>query len=508
MFNIISSAVIGIEARPITVEADVSPGMPSFSIVGLPDVSVKEARDRIRAAIKNSRFGFPRTRVTVNLAPADIKKQGPTFDLPIALSILLTQGEFDRTNLDKILFLGELALNGQVRSVTGVLTSALMAKQMGYTTVFVPEDNVQEALAVGKLRVFSATSLLRVVEHLKNIRSLSEGKKETKKRLGGETFIDFKYIKGQEQAKRGLEIAAAGGHNVLLKGPPGTGKTLLARSLPSILPPLTHEESLEVTSIASVAGTLTTQGGLVIDRPFRTPHHSCSAISLVGGGTWPKPGEVTLAHRGVLFLDELAEFSRHVLEHLRQPLEDGFVNVSRAAASVRFPSRFLLMAATNPCPCGYASDPHRACICTARNISLYRKRISGPLLDRFDLIIEVPNVEIDKLMGEKDAESSKAIRDRVTATRKVQEKKFKKTKYLTNAEIPTSSLKQWCEIDKEGTGLLKQALDAQRLSARGFTRVKKVARTITDLAGEETIRANHIAEALQYRPAELFDSMG
>ncbi|MBU0646479.1 YifB family Mg chelatase-like AAA ATPase [Patescibacteria group bacterium] len=505
MFNILSSAVIGIEARPITVEADVSPGMPNFNIVGLPDVSVKEARDRIRAAIKNSRFSFPRTRVTVNLAPADIKKQGSSFDLPIALAILLAQGEFDRTDLDKTLFLGELALDGQVRPVTGVLTSALMAKNLGYMTIFVPEQNIQEALAVGKLRVLPATSLLSVVEHLKNINAIPEAIPVKMNKVCLDSYIDFKHIKGQEQAKRGLEIAAAGGHNVLLKGPPGTGKTLLARSLPSILPPLTHEESLEVTSIASVAGTLPIQGGLIRERPFRTPHHSCSAISLVGGGTWPRPGEVTLAHRGVLFLDELAEFSRHVLEHLRQPLEDGFVHVSRAAASVRFPSRFLLMAATNPCPCGYASDPHRACICSARNISQYRKRISGPLLDRFDLIIEVPNVEVDKLMGEKDAEDSKTIRQRVGVARRLQEKRYKKTNYLTNAEIPTSSLKQHCEIEKEGTALLKQALDAQRLSARGFTRVKKVARTIADLAGEEMITATHIAEALRYRPAELFD---
>lgn len=374
--HIVSSAVIGIGAEPVTVEADIAFGMPAFNIVGLPDTSVKEARDRIRAAIRHAGFTFPRTRVTVNLAPAHVKKQGGLYDLPIALAILLADGLFPREAVRGTLAVGELSLDGSVRPVSGVLPTAVMAKRSGFDTLFVPASNAREASCVSGINAYPVRHLAELVGHFQGTDPLLPAVAEPLTCIpGGEA--DFADIRGQEFAKRGLEIAAGGGHNVLLKGPPGTGKTLLARALPSILPPLTHEESLETTSIASVAGLLRPEEGLMAERPFRTPHHSSSAVSLVGGGAWPRPGEVTLAHRGILFLDELPEFSRHVLEHLRQPLEDGSVTIARAAASVQFPARFILAAAMNPCPCGFASDPTRACICTPRSLSMYQKRISG-----------------------------------------------------------------------------------------------------------------------------------
>jgi magnesium chelatase family protein len=499
MAKIISAAILGISAEPISIEADVSNGMRCFNIVGLPDVAVKEARERIKSAIQHSEFEFPRHRLVVNLAPADIKKQGPTYDLPIALSILSSRGFVSREMTGETVILGELSLDGAVRPVNGVLTAALMAARSGFNRVIVPAENAPEAAAVPGLTVVAAETLGQVVNYLNGQVEIAPAAPPAAVVAETASAFDLRDIKGQMHAKRGLEIAAAGAHNLLLKGPPGTGKTLLARSLPSILPPLTQEESLEVTSIASVSGVLPRGTGLVTTRPFRSPHHSCSAVSLVGGGAWPRPGEVSLAHRGVLFLDELPEFSRHVLEHLRQPLEDGEVTISRAAATLRFPSRFLLIAAMNPCPCGFATDPRRECVCSSKSISLYRKRISGPLLDRFDLVIEVPNIDTATLVSEAKAEPSKNVRERVEAARRVQTERFANTAFFTNSEIPSSRLSDWCAPDEAGRAILTRSLDTQSLSPRGYSRVLKIARTIADLAGAETIKEAHVAEALQYR---------
>ena len=491
-------ALVGIEASPVLVETDISYGLTAFNIVGLPDASVKEARDRIRAAIKNSQLPFPRTRITTNLAPADLKKQGPLYDLPIALSILLSEGEFSSNLFSDAVFIGELALNGALRPVSGSLAAALMTKREGKHFLFLPKDNVAEVVCVPEITIFGASCLQEIVEHLKEIKLMTPCKESTKPSVKTLYSIELQHIKGQEHAKRGLEIAASGGHNLLLKGPPGTGKTLLARALPSILPPLTYEESLEVTSIASVTGITKPNQGLITHRPFRAPHHSSSAVSLVGGGAWPKPGEVSLAHRGVLFLDELPEFSRHVLEHLRQPLENGEVMISRVASTVRFPASFLFIAAMNPCPCGYAQDPKRQCTCSQSMINRYKKRISGPLLDRFDLIVDVPAIETEKLLAKECAETSSVVRKRVREARKKQLMRYKNTAFLTNAEIPASSFDEWCKTDVEGKHLLRQALKTRHLSARGYSRVCKVARTIADLESSEELTASHIAEALQY----------
>ncbi len=505
MPHVISAAILGINAEPITIETDISQGMTCFTIVGLPDTAVKEARERIRSAIRNSEFEFPRHRVIVNLAPADIKKQGPVYDLPIAISLICSGKPSYTDQLAKTVILGEVALDGSVRPINGILTAALMAVRCGYTHMIVPKENVAEAVVVPNLSVIGVETLLRAIEHLNGLCPIEPSVYQEDQTAVIKFPIDFQHIKGQMHAKRGLEIAAAGAHNVLLKGPPGTGKTLLARAIPSILPKLTTQESLEVTSIASVAGLLERGQGLVRTRPFRSPHHSCSAVSLVGGGAWPRPGEVSLSHRGVLFLDELPEFSRHVLEHLRQPLEDGEVTVSRAAATLRFPSRFLLIAAMNPCPCGYATDPKRTCICTTRSTSLYKKRISGPLLDRFDLVIDVPNLDVQTLIGDTLAEESSSVRARVESARNRQSDRFTNLGLFTNSEIPTSRIREWCQPSPEGRIVLEHSLNTQSLSPRGYSRVLKVARTIADIEGSDQIEEKHVSEALSYR---IIDAVG
>lgn len=501
MPHITTAAILGIHAEPVYIETDISFGIGCFTLVGLPDAAVKEARERIRSSIRNTGFTFPRTRVTVNLAPADRKKQGPSFDLPIALSILSTQGVVTHTSTEDSLFLGELGLDGAIRPVAGVLSATLLAKRLGTRRVYVPQLNAQEAACVNGVTAFAPATLAELVSHLLGdvpLEPISATPRTTPRSI----TTDFAHIRGQSHAKRGLEIAAAGGHNVLLKGPPGTGKTLLARALPSILPPLSQDESLEATAIASVAGVLPTGTGLMHERPFRSPHHSCSAPSLIGGGSHPRPGEVSLAHRGVLFLDELPEFSRHVLEHLRGPLEDGEVTVARAAATLRFPCRFILVAAMNPCPCGYATDPRRTCVCATRTKTMYLKRLSGPLLDRFDLVIEVPNLDPSVLIDAPTGESSTEVRERVTAARLLQTKRFTGEARTTNAEISSADLSRWCKPNTEGNTLLQQALTTNQLSVRGWSRVLKVARTIADLDASDQIETPHLAEALRYRLSE------
>jgi magnesium chelatase family protein len=500
--SVTSVAILGLEAEPINVEADMVGSLPAFNIVGLPDTTVKESKERVRFALRNSGFGFPRGHVAVNLAPADIRKQGPMHDLAMALALLVSQKEIPAKAMADGVFVGELGMNGEIRGIHGALIAAIMAKERGYKKIFVPKENVDEALLIKGLEVIPAEHLCQVVDHLSEQITIEPAVAHQNNFSPNFSTLDFFDIRGQEHAKRGLEVAASGGHNVIMSGPPGSGKTLMARALPSILPTLTQDESIEVTKIYSIAGALQEGQGLFTHRPFRSPHHSCSAAALIGGGSWPKPGEVSLAHRGILFLDEFPEFSRHVLEHLRQPIEDGVVTIARALASFRFPAKFMLMAAMNPCPCGYAGNPDRRCTCQLTRIAAYRKKISGPLLDRIDLSINVPRVETEKLTNMTTGESSKTVRTRVQAARDRQLKRFADLKIVANSEMTPKMVTDFCLLDEEGKRLITTAMNRWNLSARAYTRVLKLARTIADLEDEKKILSPHLAEALSYRGQE------
>jgi magnesium chelatase family protein len=498
--KVMSCAVVGLEGAIVEVEADISPGLPSFTIVGLPDTAVQEARERVRAAIRNSGCIFPNRRITVNLAPADLKKAGPAYDLPIAIGILLSSEQV-YADISNTLFLGELSLDGSLRHTHGILPMVAIAREKGLADVFVPADDANEASLLDGIKVIPSISLAQLVSHLRGEISIPQYQPDKYWRDITTDFshVDLAHIKGQEHAKRAIEIAATGGHNMLMSGPPGSGKTMLARSLPSIMPAMTLAEALEVTKIYSVSGLLSQDTPLINQRPFRSPHYTISHAGLVGGGHWPRPGEISLSHRGVLFLDEFPEFSHMSLESLRQPVEDKVVTISRAQGSVTFPANFMLVAAMNPCPCGYYGDPVKECKCSSSEISRYQKRISGPLLDRIDIFIEVPRVEYEKLTDDTLGESSERVRARVEAARQIQQKRLEGTKLTCNTEMTPIEVKEFCRVDPSAQSLLRTAMKQLHLTARAFHRVLKLARTIADLDGADIIKANHLAEALQYR---------
>lgn len=503
--TVLSSAVFGVDGFLVSVEADIAPGIPVFNIVGLPDTAVKESQHRVQAAIKNSGLFFPNRRITVNLAPADIKKEGPAFDLPIAVGIIAASGGLSFSALSGYVLLGELSLDGTLRPIKGAVAMAVAARNANAKGMIVPEQNATEAALVPGIPVYPLASFIQTLNFLKGLESVTPVRTDAQALFAqaGVFGVDFSEVHGHAHAKRALEIAAAGGHNVLMLGPPGSGKTMLARRLSTIMPPLTLEEALETTKIHSVTGTLPAGLPIVATRPFRFPHHNISESGIIGGGTVPRPGEASLAHNGVLFLDELPEFHRDVLEALRQPLEDGEITIGRARSTLTFPARFMLVAAMNPCPCGFYGDPRHTCSCTPLKIRRYRSRISGPLLDRIDIHIEVPALKYAEVASKRPAEESAAIRQRVERARAIQLERFQganlRRKVYANSQMTPNLIRRFCPTTVQGDEILRAAIDRLGLSTRAYHRVLKVARTIADLEGSAEIQPSHLTEAVQYR---------
>lgn len=502
----ITGTTVGLNAHKIEVEVDVINSLPSISIVGLPDSAVSESKERIRSAIKNSGYTFPKGKVVINLAPADIKKEGTYFDLPMSIGILQEEGVISGENIKDIAFIGELSLDGSLRGVNGVLPIVAGLKEAGIKTIFVPLENAKEAALVQDVVIYGANHLCDVINHFTET-PITPTKIDITDYLNSgldeEYQYDFKDVKGQQKAKKALEIAAAGGHNLLMSGTPGSGKTLMAKCFASILPPLELDEALELTKIYSISGLLASDKPLMTKRPFRPIHHTASAVGIIGGGSNPKPGEITLAHRGVLFLDEMVEFPRTVLETLRQPLEDGKIVISRAKTSITYPAQFMLIGAMNPCPCGFLGDKEKQCTCTEAQIQRYKARLSGPLLDRIDLVINVPRLTTDELLNiEEKSESSAQIRERVINARKIQAKRYKDLEIFTNSELTSNMIEKYCTLDENSQNLMKIAANKYKLSGRKYSRVLKLARTIADLSGSENIQQIHLSQALQYRSEE------